>query len=88
MPLVLQATSRRIHSPGMTMVSWETTWDPDGKDGHRGARSRDVPSRQDGAISDGRTLTRRILSLTSDEMAESLRTSTSEGNDHRGAKIT
>ncbi|KAH7558621.1 hypothetical protein BM1_04758 [Bipolaris maydis] len=45
----------RIHSPGMTMVSWETTWDPDGKDGHRGARSRDVPSRQDGAISDGRT---------------------------------
>ncbi|EUC39530.1 hypothetical protein COCMIDRAFT_111317, partial [Bipolaris oryzae ATCC 44560] len=23
-------------------------------DGHRGARSRDVPSRQDGAISDGR----------------------------------
>ncbi|KAH7551041.1 hypothetical protein BM1_09915 [Bipolaris maydis] len=33
-------------------------------------------------------VTRRILSLTSDEMAESLRTSTSEGNDHRGAKIT
>ncbi|KAH7563016.1 reverse transcriptase [Bipolaris maydis] len=31
-------------------------------------------------------VTRRILSLTSDEMAEGLWTSTSEGNDHRGAR--
>ena len=28
---------------------------PAGNDEHRGAKSRDVPSRQDGAISDGRT---------------------------------
>ncbi|KAL6155406.1 hypothetical protein ACJBU6_05630 [Exserohilum turcicum] len=33
-------------------------------------------------------VTRRILSLTNDEMAEGLWTSTSEGNDHRGARIT
>ncbi|KAH7559716.1 hypothetical protein BM1_03350 [Bipolaris maydis] len=38
----------------MTVDSRETTWDPNRKNGHRGAWSRDVPSRQDGAISDGR----------------------------------
>ncbi|KAH7555727.1 hypothetical protein BM1_07350 [Bipolaris maydis] len=32
------------------------------------------------------TKNERILSLTSDEMAEGLWTSTSEGNDHRGAR--
>ena len=44
---MLQATSRRILSLGMTMNGWETTGDPNGHD-HRGAiESRDLASRQD-----------------------------------------
>ena len=35
---VLQATTGRILSPGMTTNGWEITEDPNGQDDHRGAK--------------------------------------------------
>ena len=51
---MLQAIARRILFLGMTRDSWETTGDPNRKDDHRGARSRDLASRQ--GMASGRPL--------------------------------